>query len=160
MNTDECRVPQWVWQVYSSLTVLIVIKGWLMSWLMFVSLLKNIAECFMKAIKGLSFSSTNEHQPYVNTQHFSLQRRRRLLEMLWGFRSFFLLFAFALVSHSCHVVQVFVWMETGVTLPLWLGAEEIECEHWVPLCRPPHPPTPSPDGNKEATRASKCKHFN
>lgn len=41
-----------------------------MSWLMFLSLLKNIAECFMKAIKGLSFSSANERPPYVNTRRF------------------------------------------------------------------------------------------
>lgn len=89
----------------------------------------------MKAIKGLSFSSANEHQPYVNMQHFSLQqqRRRRLSEVLWGFLSFFSsspsLWSCVKSPHSCHVVQVFVWVETGVTLPLPLRAEEIECEH-------------------------------
>lgn len=58
-----------------------------MSWLMFLSLLKNIAECFMKAIKGLSFSSANEHQPYVNRRNFSLQQRL-LSEVLWAILSF------------------------------------------------------------------------
>lgn len=64
---------------------------------MFLSLLKNIAECFMKAIKGLSFSSANERQPYVNMHHL-LMRRLRLLRFAVGFSAlFFHVSAFALV---------------------------------------------------------------
>lgn len=53
---------------------------------MFLSLLKNIAECFMKAIKGLSFSSANEHPPYVNRRNFPPQQRL-LSEVLRAFLS-------------------------------------------------------------------------
>lgn len=48
---------------------------------MFLSLLKNMAECFMKAIRGLSFSSANGHQPYVNKRNFSLQQQQQFLEL-------------------------------------------------------------------------------
>lgn len=49
---------------------------------MFLSLLKNMAECFMKAIRGLSFSSANEHQPYVNKRNFSLQQQQQQQQFL------------------------------------------------------------------------------
>lgn len=80
-----------------------------MSWLMFLSLLKNIAECFMKAIKDLSFSSANEHQPYVNTRKFSFAAAAALGDAVFFFFfpfSFFLprLWSCAKWPRSCRDV--------------------------------------------------------
>lgn len=96
---------------------------------MFLSLLKNMAECFMKAIRGLSFSSTNEHQPYVNKRNFSAAAAAAAV--LGG-----AIRGFSVVGMQQPCLQVRVWAETGVTSPLWLWADVIEREH-ERLCSSP-----------------------
>lgn len=83
-----------------------------MSWLMFLSLLKNIAECFMKAIKGLSFSSANEHPPYVNRRNFPPQQRLLSEALPRAFLSLSclrLLVSCKAWPRSCHALQVLAW---------------------------------------------------